>query len=129
MSRSSDSGATEPLAALVAVFAVSVGLAVYAGVLDDAFGRIDDERNWATPTGDTVEKRLSKAGVVDPERMGEALDAVPTGYRGNVTVTADTRWCVGPVPPSNPDTDTRTVSVRLGPGAVRRGTLTVRVWR
>ena len=131
MSLSSDRATTEPLAALVAVFAVTLGLALYAGVLDDAFGTLDDDRNVAAPTADTVEQRLSSAGVVQPEVLDDALDTVPANYHGNVTITATTgeRWSGGREPPSNADTETRTVSVRVGPGAVRRGTLTVRVWR
>jgi hypothetical protein len=131
MSLSSDRATTEPLAALVAVFAVTLGLALYAGVLDDAFGTLDDDRNVAAPTADTVEQRLSSAGVVQPEVLDDALDAVPANYHGNVTITATTgeRWSGGREPPSNADIETRTVSVRVGPGVVRRGTLTVRVWR
>ncbi|EMA06823.1 hypothetical protein SAMN05443574_105253 [Haloarcula vallismortis] len=131
MSPSSDRATTEPLAALVAVFAITLGVSLYAGVVDEAFGTLDDARNIATPTADTVEQRLSSAGVVRPERVDNALDAVPANYHGNVTITATTgeRWGGGREPPSNADTETRTVSVRVGPGAVRRGTLTVRVWR
>ncbi|WP_336336940.1 DUF7285 family protein [Haloarcula brevis] len=131
MSLSSARATTEPVAALVAVFAVGLGLALYAGVIDDAFGTLDDDRNVATPTADAVEGRLSTAGVVQPARLGDALGAVPARYRGNATITATTgdRWAVGREPPSGADTETRTVSVRVGPGAVRRGTLTVRVWR
>ncbi|MCJ0619686.1 hypothetical protein JZX76_09240 [Haloarcula hispanica] len=131
MSPSSDRATTEPLAALVAVFAVTLGVALYAGVLDDAFGTLDDDRNIATPTADTVEQQLSSAGVVQPDGLDTALDAVPANYHGNVTITATTgeRWSSGRKSPSNADTETRTVSVQVGPGAVRRGTLTVRVWR
>jgi hypothetical protein len=131
MSPSSDRATTEPLAALVAVFAVTLGVALYAGVVDEAFGTLDDDRNIATPTADAVEQRLSSAGVVRPEGIDNALDAVPANYHGNATITATTgeRWSGGRESPSNADTETRTVSVRVGPGAVRRGTLTVRVWR
>ncbi|MDQ2073107.1 DUF7285 family protein [Haloarcula sp. NS06] len=131
MSPSSDRGTTEPVAALVAVFAVTLGVSLYAGVVDQAFGTLDDDRNIATPTADAVEQRLSSTGVVQPEGIDNALDAVPANYHGNATITATTgeRWSGGRESPSNADTETRTVSVRVGPGAVRRGTLTVRVWR
>ncbi|MBV0901473.1 DUF7285 family protein [Haloarcula salina] len=131
MSRSSGRATTEPLAALVAVFAVGVGLSLYAGVLDEAFGTMNQDRSVAAPTADAVEQRLSSAGIVDPARTNAALDAVPAGYRGNVTVTVDDggRWSTGPTPPSGADSDTRTVSVRMAPGTVRRGRLRVRVWR
>ncbi|WP_058994517.1 hypothetical protein [Haloarcula sp. CBA1127] len=131
MSPSSDRGTTEPVAALVAVFAVTLGVSLYAGVLDDAFGTVDDDRNIATPTADAVEQRLSSTGVVQPDGLDNALNAVPANYHGNATITATTgeRWSGGREPPSNANTETRTVSVQVGPGAVRRGTLTVRVWR
>lgn len=131
MSHSSGRATTEPLAALVAVFAVGVGLALYAGVLDDAFGTLNQDRTVAAPTADAVEQRLSSAGVIDPARIDGALDAVPAGYRGNVTITVSDggRWRAGPTPPTGADTDDRTVSVRVAPGSVRRGRLRVRVWR
>jgi hypothetical protein len=131
MSPLSDKATTEPLAALVAVFAVTLGLALYAGVLNDAFGTLDDDRNIATPTADAVEQRLSSAGVVQPERLHNALDTVPANYHGNATITATTgeRWSRGREPPNSADTETRTVSVRVRPGTIRRGTLTTRVWR
>jgi len=131
MSPSSDRATTEPLAALIAVFAVTLGVSLYAGVVDDAFNTLDDDRNIATPTADTVEQRLSSAGVVRPEKLDSALDGVPANYHGNATITATTgeRWSGGQKPPNSADIEARTVSVQIGPGAVRRGTLTVRVWR
>ncbi|QIO22230.1 hypothetical protein [Haloarcula sp. JP-L23] len=128
MSRSSDKGATEPLAALVAVFAVSTGLALYAGVLDGALVSATGDRNVAAPTADSVEQRLSTAGVVAPDRVADALAVIPTGYEGNVTVRAGQRWSVGPSPPVDTARARRTVSVRVAPATVRRGTLRVSVW-
>jgi len=129
MSRSSARAATEPLAALVAVVAVSTGLALYAGVLEDSIDRATGERDVAGPTADAVERRLTSGGIVDPDRVSGALSAVPAGYEGNVTLTAERRWTVGPSPPPSADTDERTVSVALGPATVRRGRLRVAVWR
>lgn len=129
MSRSSARATTEPLAALVAVFAVSTGLALYAGILDDSLAGAAGERDLATPTADAVERELTTAGVVDPGRVPASLSAVPDGYEANVTVRADQRWTAGPAPPADADTDRRTVSVALGPATVRRGTLRVCVWR
>jgi hypothetical protein len=131
MSPSSARATAEPLAALVAVFAVTLGVSLYAGVLDDAFGTLDDDRNIAAPTADAVEQRVTSTGIVQPERLSGGLSAVPANYHGNATVTATTgeRWSTGREPPNSADTETRTVSVQVGPGSVRRGTLTVRVWR
>ncbi|MDS0220680.1 hypothetical protein NDI54_04855 [Haloarcula sp. S1AR25-5A] len=131
MSPSSARATTEPLAALVAVFAVTLGMSLYAGVLDDAFRTLDDDRNIATPTADTVEQQVTSAGIVQPERLSMGLDTMPANYHGNATVATTTgeRWSTGREPPNSADTETRTVSVRVRPGSVHRGTLTVRVWR
>lgn len=129
MSRSSARAATEPLAALVAVFAVTAALALYAGTLDDTLASVGGDRNLATPAADAVERRVTTGGVVDPQRVSDALAAVPSGYEGNVTLRAERQWSTGPTPPSRADTDSRTVSVALGPATVRRGRLTVAVWR
>lgn len=129
MSCSSDRGAIEPVPALVAVFAISVGLALYAGVLEAALASAGATQNRAASTADAVEGRLSSAGLVEPERLAEARQAIPTGYEGNVTLRTETRWAIGPATPPDADTASRTVSVRLGLATVKRGTLTVRVWR
>ncbi|WP_254273710.1 DUF7285 family protein [Haloarcula marina] len=138
MSRSSDRAATEPLAALVALFAVSAGVALYAGVLDGAIASTGTDRNPAEPTADAVERRVSRVGVLDPEGIGESLTAVPSGYDANVTVRvgrarqvtqAERGWSAGPRPPATAAYADRLVSVRVAPGTVLRGTLSVRVWR
>jgi len=129
MSRSSDRAATEPLAALVAVFAVSTGLALYAGVLDGVLLEAAGDRDVATPTADAVEREVTTGGVVDPTAVSESLTAIPDGYEGNVTLRAEQDWSTGPTPPADADTDRRTVSVALGPATVRRGRLRVSVWR
>jgi hypothetical protein len=129
MSRSSDRGAVEPIAALVAVFAVSVGLALYAGVVEDALATAGGTQNRAAPTADAVERRLASAGVVHPERIENASLAIPAGYEGNVTLRTGSTWTTGPTPPPRADTATRLVSVRVGLGTIERGSLSVRVWR
>ena len=129
MSRSSARAATEPLAALIAVFAVSAGLALYAGVLGDTLADVVGDRDVAGPTADAVERRVTTGGVVDPTLVNDSLAAVPPGYEGNVTLEAERRWSVGPTPPARADSDSRTVSVALGPATVRRGRLRVAVWR
>jgi len=129
MSRSSARAATEPLAALVAVVAVSAALTLYAGVLDTALGSTTGDRNLANPVADDVERQLTTGGIVDPKRVRGSLAAVPEGYEGNVTLRAEQRYTAGPTPPADADTDYRTVSVALGPATVRRGTLRVSVWR
>lgn len=135
MSPSSDRGAVEPVTALVAVFAVSMGLALYAGVLDETLATTTSERNLAPSAADAVESNLSTAGIVDPSRLDSAAATIPPGYERNVTLyvsddhSSIRRWTSGPAPSANADLAVRTVSVSIGPGDVRRGRLVVRVWR
>jgi hypothetical protein len=129
MRRSSARGQVEPLAALAAVLAVSAGLVVYAGVLDDA---IPARPQPETPAAilDGVHRSLTEAGVTSPDRLSVAPASVPEGWHANVTVTADSdQWHAGPTPPGSADRRTRRVSVRTSPGTVRPGQLRVVVWR
>jgi hypothetical protein len=129
MSRSSARrGQVEPVAAIVAVFALGVGLTVYAGAVDDALPGTEP-RNVAQPTLSAVEDAVERAGVVRPDRLSRVGSVVPAGRRLNVTLTAGERaWSHGdPAPDSAQRASTR-VSVELGPGRVRPGRLTVRVW-
>lgn len=128
MSRSSARrGQVEPLAALVAVFALGAGLAVYAGGVDErlpAQSPADPD-----PTLGSVEQTIGVGGVVEPSRLSAARDAAPPGHELNVTLTtADHRWETGPAPPATARSATARVSVRVEPGRVRPGRLTVRVW-
>lgn len=120
-------GQVEPLAAIVAVFAVGAGLALYAGALSDALpGRADAS---AQPTLDSVERAVSDDGAVEPSQLSSALDAVAGGHRLNLTlVTHERQWTVGATPPSTARNATTRVGVRTAPGTVRPGRLTVRVW-
>lgn len=130
MSCSSGRAQTEPLAALIAVAAVAIGLSLYAGVLEDV---LDDppQRDHAEPALDRVERTVAPAGVVRPNRLDDALASGPDGYRLNVTVTADgRRWSKGPDPPSaTVDRAVRRVSVAVEPSEVEPGELRVVVWR
>lgn len=129
MSRSSASrGQVEPLAAVAAVFAVGVGLTMYAGALEDARPGGNDPA--VQPALDSAERAVSEGGVVEPRRLSAALEAAPEGHRLNATLeTRGTRWQVGPTPPAIARNATARVSVRAAPGEVRPGRLTVRVWR
>jgi len=128
MSRSSARrGSVEPIAAIAALFAVTAGLGLYAGVLDDV--RPTSDRDVATPTLDRVHERASDLTVVDPDAIDAARRAGPDGYRVNVTMWTDSRrWTAGPVPPARADRASRSVSVRLAPGRLRAGRLRVEVW-
>lgn len=118
----------EPLAALAAVFAICVGLALYAGVLSSVTPGTG--RELADPTLDRVHDRLSTGGVAVPERLDAAQAVGPDGYDLNVSLAADDRqWGVGPTPPPGAaDTASRSTGVRVTPGRVAPGRLRVVVW-
>lgn len=125
-------GQTEPVVALVALFAVCVGVSLYAGVLSDVTTSLGSERDVAGPTLDRVEDAVSTTGIVEPDHADRALDVGPDGYGLHVSVRADgQRWTAGPTSPEGEATQTasRRVSVRVGPGRVRPGRLQVVVWR
>ena len=129
MRRSSDKGQVEPLAALAAVFAVSLGLTVYAGVLDDVTPGQPDAETSKTVL-DSVQRSLESTGVTSPDRLDEAMRAVPDGWHANVTLTAGgEQYQRGPAPPDAADRETRRVSVRLAPQRIDPGQLRVVVWR
>jgi hypothetical protein len=130
----------EPTVALAAVFAVAVGVSLYAGVLVDAVPETD--REVAEPTLDRVHERLTAGGVAAPDRLATAAAAGPSGYELGVTVeAAGRRWHVGPRLGSDEgggpnvgagagvdvDVASRGVSVRIAPGVVRSGRVVVRV--
>lgn len=119
---------TEPLAAVVAVVVVALALALYAGAFEANLPSPVD-RGHAGTAADRVERALTVGGVARPERLGEALDRGPDGYRINATlVVGDRTIRAGPTAPATADTARRRVSVRTEPGRVRPGRLEVRVW-
>ncbi len=130
MSRSSARrGQVEPTAALAATFAVVVGVVLYAGALAAATPDRPD-RTLAEPALTRVHAALSPNGtVVLPGRVERGPAAGPDGYRTNVTVrTATRQWRAGPTPPPGAESAARSAGVRVGPAAVRAGTLRVEVW-
>ena len=121
-------GQTEPLAALVALFAVCAGVSLYATVLGGALPVAD--RDLSDPTLERVRDAATRAGVVRPDALSTAVDAGPDGYGVNATLSAaDRRWSEGPPVPARADRASRSVSVHLDPGRIAPGHLTVRVWR
>ncbi|NEU57540.1 hypothetical protein FXF75_12515 [Halorussus sp. MSC15.2] len=117
----------EPLAALVAVFAVGAALTAYTGVLGATLPTHD--RNLAEPTVERAERAVSEVGVADPDALAAGLRAGPNGYSVTLTLEAAGRtWRTGPTPPTSADAAELAVSVRVGPGRVRPGTLRAEVW-
>ncbi len=129
MRHSSGKAQVEPIAALAAVFAVCVGLAVYAGAVDGLLG--GDDRDVAETVLDRTAREAGPPGVVTVAGLRNA-DLAPPGWTANVTLrTATERVALGPTAPSETTTQQaqRTVPVRLGPGQVRPGRLVVEVWK
>ena len=120
---------TEPLVAIIAVFAVAVGLTTYAGLhgatIPDA-----TERDVASPTLQQAYAALAPAGIVGPDRLSlDALDG-PEGYRIRISITtAGSEWHVGPDAPPEANIASRPVTVRVAPGTNQPGRLRVAVWR
>lgn len=132
MRRSSGRGQVEPTAALAAVFAVCVGLSLYAGVVGDAASGVRSPGPDGTTrqAADAVADAARSSGAVDPAALAGALDAGPSGHRLNATLrTVDRRWAAGPTPPARATTARLRVTVRVGPANVDPATLRVEVWR
>lgn len=133
MRRSSDSGQTEPLAALVALAAVCLGVALYAGVLDAAARESPQTREIAETTLDHVHRAVATAGVVDVTGIASATATgvgAPAGWQVNATVrSASFEWQYGSAPPPHADQTRRRIAVDHGNGTIRSGVLRVAVWR
>lgn len=127
MRHSSGRGYVEPIAALAAVFAVAVGLSVYVGSLQGAITPAQTDGPVAESVLEDVVTTAETTSVVDPATVGNATP--PAGWDANVTLsTRAGRWQGGPAPPAGAERATRRVSVRLEPGTVRPGRLTVEAW-
>lgn len=147
MSRWSDKGQAEPIAALVALLAVGAGLGIYAGVLANA---------PPEPTPDVAERTLDRVhdastsnGVVDPADLTIPAAATSGTDRGGSTddpvlaelTSGEYRWITGTatsddrtaaeIAAEDPAAHSvkRRVSVRIAPGDTRPGTLRVVVWQ
>lgn len=130
MSSSSGRAQVEPLAALAAVFAVGVGLALYAGALDGTLSRSTGDREMAPTTADRLTAEASSFGAVDPSLNDSVAVAKPTGHELNATLrTTERAWTGGPPMEEGAECERRDVSVRVAPGRVRPGRLEVCVWR
>ncbi|WP_435144207.1 DUF7285 family protein [Halobaculum sp. P14] len=125
---SSDARAVaEPTVALGATLAVVLGVSAYAVVLADTAP--STQRDRATPTLTRLYERLADGGVVGPDALDTATEAIQVDARVRVTLrAADRVWRVGPAAPPGAETAERTVSVGVAPGRVDPGTLRVEVW-
>lgn len=118
---------TEPIAALVALFAVCGGLALYAGVAADATP--SPEPDAAAPAMERLSSVAVEDGVVAPGDLPEPDAIVAGGREARITLSYDGRGReFGPEPPRGAVRASRPVSVRLRPGVRRPGRLVVEVW-
>jgi len=120
----------EPVAAVVAVLALCLALAAYgsvsAGVLPGRAASapagqvLDDAVDAATPAGSVVASPSALSGAV-----------APAGYETRVRLTSGSRsWTAGAdSPPPAAASASRRVPVRVAPGEVAPGRLTVEVWQ
>jgi hypothetical protein len=129
MPLSSDRGQFEPVVALVAVLAVAAGLVTYADTLYAALPG-EPERATAETALDRVHADLRVAGAAHPDRLDRVSGSAPGGWAMNVTLrTKAGSWQRGPDPPRGALRAQRRVSVRVAPGNLRPGRLTVVLWR
>jgi hypothetical protein len=127
MRRSSGRAQVEPLAALAAVFAVTVGLAIYAGAVDGVLEGSD--RDVSAEVLDHAVREAGPPGLVTVEGF-EHLSVAPAGWQANLTLrTSRGRYTVGPTPPERSQRASRTVAVRHAPGRIDPGVLVVEVWQ
>lgn len=133
MRRSSDSAQTEPVAALIALAAVCLGVTLYAGALDTAAQKSPQTRDIAGTTLDRVHRTIATAGIVDRiGAVGVTATGIgaPPGWQINATLrSGPIEWQYGSTPPPSADRATRRVAVDHGNGSIRSGQLRVVVWR
>jgi hypothetical protein len=120
----------EPVAAVAAVLALCLAVAAYAAVTETAL----PGRTASAPAGQVLADAADAASmegdvVVSPDRLTGAV--APTGYAASVELgTADRSWTAGAGdPPPRAASASRRVPVRVAPGDVRPGRLTVAVWQ
>ncbi|WP_411714026.1 hypothetical protein [Natronomonas sp.] len=118
------------MAALVAVFAVGMGLSLYIGAVDATLPAHSSDRNLAPTAADRLIAETSTLGAVVPPLETAATASRPTAHELNATLDAgDEGWVVGPPAPRSAECEHRRVSVRVAPGRIRPGWLEVCVWR
>lgn len=136
---------TEPLAALVAVFAVCLAVSVYAGFLTGLLPELGSDRELAEATGERVWESLREDGVYPadsatielpdgtlPAGRAVSINVTVPDEQGHVETVAEGRFGGSGTTTGKPGPDAETFSrpipVKRGPGDVRPGMLTVVVW-
>jgi hypothetical protein len=119
---------TEPIAALVAVLAIAIGLGLYAGVAADH--RVEEDGTDAEATMQRVSGAVLEDGVfadpgdrsLDPERFARPGERVRIELRWD-----GDRWSIGRRAPPEADAAWRPVTIQTADRQVP-GRLIVRVW-
>lgn len=131
MSRSSGRRAqVEPVAAVVAVLALCLAIAAYGSVRGSVLPAADGPAPADQVLGDAVDAATPAGSVVaSPARLTGGV--APVGYEVSIRLTAgDRAWTAGARnPPPAAASASRRVPVRLNPGEVQPGQLTVAVWQ
>ncbi|WEL17710.1 MULTISPECIES: hypothetical protein [unclassified Halorhabdus] len=140
-------GQTEPLAALAAVALVCTAITLYTGLYGELFDGVGQDRSLGEVTTERVWEAIGENAIYDSDDDLPTLieaSTVPQGATVKVTVThvgdggrietagTATFDAQGDVirtdPPTAAERYNRSVPVRISPGDVQPGTLTVVVW-
>jgi hypothetical protein len=131
MSRSSARKAqVEPVAALVAVAVLGLAVGAYATVRADVLPGAERDAPANAVLAETVDAATTSGAVAVSPSTLEVDSVAPAGYEVSVTITAgDSEWTRGAEhPPPDAASDSRRVPVRVAPGQIRPGRVTVVVW-
>jgi len=121
-------GQTEPIAALVALLAIAVGLGLYAGVAADQSP--EREGTNAESTMQRVSAAILDDGVYHAESFvyEERLSRPGETIQIRVNWSANTATLYGPDPPPDADVARRPISYSQYPGERSPAVLIVSVW-
>lgn len=120
-------GQAEPIAAIVAVLAIGVGLALYAGVAAEQ--RPERSGSDAEATMERLTAEAMDDGVLDAQAALEPDRYARPGEAVNVTIqVGDGPRTAGPAPPADADAERRPITVRTDSGEQLPGVLILEVW-
>lgn len=120
-------GQAEPIASLVAVLAIAMGIALYAGVAADrSHGTTSTD---ADATMERITADLVHDGVIDENTSLDPEQFTRPGEAARIELTyRDANGSHGATPPPDADVASRPVTVQIAPGWQVAGNLTVWVW-
>lgn len=120
-------GQAEPIAAIVAVLAIGIGLALYAGVAADR--QPETEPTDAEATMERVTADLLEDGVYGSDRLARPERYERPGEAVRITIEWKGRpMSYGPRAPPDADVARRPITVQAASGAQHSGVLIVEVW-